>query len=69
MIRVSTRTGVITEFGPPRLSFLNDDYHRYGDQGRGGLASRAVVGHLTAGQTPDGVVYTTRVIAEGGPPR
>jgi hypothetical protein len=29
----------------------------------------AVVGHLTVGETPDGVAYTTRVVATSAPPR
>ena len=35
---------------PPNLAFIDP-------------AKRTVVGHLTVGQTPDGVAYTTRVIA------
>jgi YVTN family beta-propeller protein len=31
------------------------------------MLNRTVVGHLAAGETPDGIAYTTRVLTAGGP--
>lgn len=61
--------------GPQGITITPNGRHAFQSLSREGrvaivdMGTRAVVGHLSAGNTPDGIAYTTRVVASGGAAR